>query len=129
VKTKKKPKKSPSPRAKKPAKAPKAKLNTTGLSRDQAKRAAGEIIDNALARSKKQPRETDAAAAIARAWLAKAGFHEDPAGESPERVEIGFSDIGADGQRYVNVRVYVPALDIDHVVDGTHPDGITAEAP
>jgi len=32
------------------------------------------------------------------------------------------------GERYVNVRVYIPALDIDHVVDGTHPDGITAEA-
>lgn len=72
-------------------------------------------------------REMDAAVAIARAWLAKAGFHEDPDGESPERVEIGFSDVGPDGERYVNVRVYVPALDIDHVVDGTHPDGITAE--
>ena len=71
-------------------------------------------------------REMDAARAIARSWLAKAGFYEDPAGESPERVEIGFSDVGADGGRYVNVRVYVPALDIDRVVDGTHPD-ITAE--
>ena len=90
-------------------------------------------------RRKKKPRgtikrtkkttETEAAVAITRAWLAKASFHEDPAGASPERVEIGFSDVGADGQRYVNVRVYVPALDIDHVVDGTHPDGITAEAP
>ena len=129
MKTKKKPKRSPSARAKKPAKSsPKVKLNTTGLPHAQAERAAGEIIDNALARSKRQPRETDAAAAIARAWLVKAGFHEDPEGESPERVEIGFSDVGAGGQRYVNVRVYVPALDIDHVVDGTHPDGITAEA-
>lgn len=74
-------------------------------------------------------REAEAAAAVARAWLAKAGFHEDPDKESPERIEIGFSDVGADGDRYVNVRVYIPALDIDHVVDGTHPDGITVEIP
>ncbi|HSX23010.1 MAG TPA: hypothetical protein VLE97_09575 [Gaiellaceae bacterium] len=72
--------------------------------------------------------EAEAATAIARAWLAKAGFHEDPDHESPERVEFGLSDIGADGERYVNVRVYIPALDIDHVMDGTHPDGITTEA-
>jgi hypothetical protein len=67
-----------------------------------------------------------AATAIARAWLAKAGFHEDPTKDSPERIEI--KDAGwDDGEHYVDVRVYVPALDIEHVVDGTHPDGITAE--
>jgi len=66
----------------------------------------------------------DAATAIARAWLAKAGFHEDPTGGSPERIKI--KDAGwDDGEHYVDVRVYVPALDIEHVVDGTHPDGIT----
>lgn len=74
------------------------------------------------------PTETEAAVAIARAWLAKVGFHEDLRRKSPERVEIGFSDVGTNGERYVNVRVYVPALDIEHVVDGTHPDGITVEA-
>lgn len=74
------------------------------------------------------PTETAAAVAIARMWLARAGFHEDPSGESPERVEIGFSDVGTDGERYVNVRLYVPALDIEHVLDGTHPEGITVEA-
>lgn len=83
----------------------------------------------AKAPAKNEPTEAEAAVAIARAWLVKAGFHEDPSGESPERVKIGFSDVGANGERYVNVRVYVPALDVDHVVDGTHPDGITAEAP
>jgi hypothetical protein len=70
---------------------------------------------------------SEAATAIARAWLAKAGFHEDPTRDSPERIEI--KDAGwDDGEHYVDVRVYVPALDIEHVVDGTHPDGITAEA-
>jgi hypothetical protein len=103
-----------------------AKLDTNGVSRKQAEHFAGEIIDNALARSKAAPTEADAAVAVARAWLAKAGFHEDPDGENPERVEFGFSDVGSDRERYVNVRVYVPTLDIEHVLDGTHPDGITA---
>jgi hypothetical protein len=86
--------------------------------------------DSALARStaNKQPTENTAAVAIARAWLAKAGFHEDPDRESPERVEIGFSDVDSNGDRYVNVRVYVPRLDIDCVIDGDHIDGITTEA-
>ena len=77
-----------------------------------------------------KPDETEAAVAIARAWLVKAGFHEDPAGDDPARIEIqcpGWE--GRSHEHYVDVRVYVPALDIDHVVDGTHPDGITAEAP
>ena len=73
--------------------------------------------------------ESEAATAVARAWLAKAGFHEDPDGESPERVEIkGPGWDGESQEHYVDVRVYVPALDIDHVVEGTHPDGITTEA-
>jgi hypothetical protein len=79
------------------------------------------------ATKKHRPTEAEAAVAIARAWLAKAGFHEDPDSESAERIEFGFSDVGSDGERYVNVRVYIPALDIDHVVDGTHLDGITVE--
>jgi hypothetical protein len=103
-----------------------AKLNVHGVTRSQAHHIAGDIIDNALARSNGFPTEATAAVAIARAWLAKAGFHED--GVSPERVEIGFSDVGAKGERYVNVRLYVPAIDVDHVVDGTHPDGITVKA-
>jgi len=73
-------------------------------------------------------REMEAAKAIARAWLAKAGFHEDAYGDAPDRIEIGMSDVGTDGERYVNVRLYIPALDIEHVVDGDHPQGITLEA-
>lgn len=73
--------------------------------------------------------ESEAAVAVARAWLAKAGFHEDPSGESAERIEIrGPGWDGESCEHYVDVRVYVPALDVEHVVDGTHPDGITAEA-
>ena len=73
--------------------------------------------------------ESEAAVAVARAWLAKAGFHEDPDGESPERIEIkGPGWDGKSQEHYVDVRVYVPPLDIDHVVEGTHPDGITTEA-
>ena len=74
--------------------------------------------------------ETEAAVAIARAWLAKAGFHEDPAGEDPARIEIqGPGWDGRNQEHYVDVRVYIPNLDVEHVVEGTHPDGITAEAP
>jgi len=121
VKTKKK--------STKPAKSSKTKLNTAGLPRAQAARVASEIIDNALARSKRKPSETEAAEAIARAWLAKAGFHEDPTGDDPTRVEIqGPGWDGRSQEHYVDVRIYVPALDIDHVVDGTHVDGITVEA-
>ena len=76
-----------------------------------------------------KPSETEAALAVVRAWLAAAGFHEDPDSEDPGRIELGLSDIGAKRERFVNVRFYVPALDIDHVIDGTHPDGITAETP
>jgi len=74
-------------------------------------------------------RENMAAKAIARAWLGKAGFHEDEDGDAADRIEIGMSDVGSDGERYVNVRLFIPALDIEHVVDGDHPDGITLEAP
>ena len=106
------------------------KLVTTGITRENAERVAGEIIDNALARSRARvkPSETEAAVAIAKRWLADAGFHEDPSREDPARVEI--QGPGWDGKRkehYVDVRVYVPAIDIDHVVDGTHPD-VTLEA-
>lgn len=72
-------------------------------------------------------REMEAAKAIARAWLAKAGFHEDAYGDAPDRIEIGLSDVGSEGERYVNVRLYIPQLDIDHVVDDTHPQGITTK--
>lgn len=104
-------------------------FNTTCVPRRQAERIASEIVDNALARSSKhkEPTPANAAVAIARAWLTKAGFHEDPEGESPERIAIGFSDVDADGDRYVNVRIYIPALDVDHVVNSTHPDGIAVE--
>ena len=82
---------------------------------------------NARSKVVRQPTESEAAVAIARVWLAKACFYEDLRRENPERVEIGFSDVGTNGERYVNVRVYVPALDIEHVIDGTHPEGITVE--
>lgn len=73
--------------------------------------------------------EGEAATAIARAWLAKVGFHEDPDGQSAERIEIrGPGWDGESQEHYVDVRVYIPALDVEHVVDGTHPDGITTEA-
>lgn len=109
--------------------APKAKLHTGGLPKAQADRVAGEIVDNLLARSREKPSETAAAEAIARAWLANAGFHEDPTGDDPTRIEIqGPGWDGKTHEHYVDVRVYVPALDIDHVVDGTHVDGITVEA-
>jgi hypothetical protein len=75
-----------------------------------------------------KPTEGEAAVAIARAWLDKAGFHEDPAHESPERLEVqGSGWEGRSHEHYVDVRFYIPAIDIEHVVDGTHPDGITAE--
>lgn len=108
-------------------------LSTTGLSREQAERVTAKIVDDALARSKTKPEppsETEAAIAIVRTWLGKAGFHEDPAGTDPARIEIqspGWE--GRTHEHYVDVRVYIPALDIEHVVDGTHPDGITTEAP
>ena len=94
------------------------------------RRIPGEIIDNALARSsaRVKPSEAEAAIAIAKSWLADAGFHEDPNSEDPARVEI--QRPGWDGKRkehYVNVRIYIPALDIDHVIKGTHPD-VTLEA-
>lgn len=127
----KKSKKAASSRAKKVEPARKTKLNTTGLPRAQAERIAGDIIDNALARSRAhtKPSESDAATAVARAWLTKAGFHEDPSGQSPERIEIqGPGWEGRSHEHYVDVRIYIPNLDVEHVVDGTHPDGITAEA-
>lgn len=76
-----------------------------------------------------KPSEAEAARAVVRAWLAAAGFHEDPDSEDPGRIELGLSDVGAKRERYVNVRFFVPGLDVDHVVDGTHPDGITVEKP
>lgn len=111
---------------------PARKLSTKGLPRAQADRVAGEIINNALALSqtREKPDESAAVIAVARAWLTKGGFHEDPERESPERVEI--QGPGWDGQsqeHYVDVRVFIPSLDVEHVIDGTHPDGITAEAP
>jgi len=79
--------------------------------------------------SKDKPTEGDAAIAIARAWLGKAGFHEDPTRESPERIEVqGSGWEGSSHDHYVVVRVFIPAIDIEHVVNGTHPDGITAES-
>lgn len=127
----KKAKKSSITRTKKAAPARKPKLNTTGLPRAQAERVAGDIVDNLLARSRshEKPNESDAVVALARAWLGKAGFHEDPSGASPERIEIqGPGWEGRSQEHYVDVRIYIPNLDIEHVVDGTHPDGITAEA-
>lgn len=88
-------------------------------------------IGNARRRAlvREKPSETDAAVAVAQAWLSKAGFHEDPAGDDPARIEIqGPGWEGRSHEHYVDVRIYVPALDIEHVVDGTHPDGITVEA-
>jgi hypothetical protein len=106
------------------------KLVTTGISRENADRIAGDIIDNALARSKarEKPSENDAAVAIARSWLTEGGFHEDPSSEDPARIEIKHP--GWDGksqEHYVDVRIYVPAIDIEHVVAGKHPD-VTLEA-
>jgi len=80
-------------------------------------------------RSLPKPTEGDAALAIARAWLSKAGFHEDPDRESPERVAFqGPGWDGRTGEHYVDVRFYIPAIDVERVVDGTHPDGVTAES-
>lgn len=107
-----------------------AKKSKKKTSRAAVKRAVPKSVSKPTRLDKDWMTETTAAAAataIARDWLGKAGFHEDPTGGSPERIEIkgaGWDD----GEHYVDIRVYVPALDIDHVVDGTHPDGITVEA-
>lgn len=132
----KKSKKHPSGRGREPSTTKKTtprqpKLNTNGLPPAQAARVAGDIVNNLLARShaREKPSESDAVVAIARTWLGKAGFHEDPDGTSPERIEIqGPGWEGQSHEHYVDVRVYIPRLDVEHVVDGTHPDGITAEA-
>ena len=77
-----------------------------------------------------KPSPEAAAMAIVRTWLNKSGFYEDDEGDddpSPERIVID----DASGERksgyFVNVRVYVPYLDIEQVINGTHPDGITVE--
>jgi hypothetical protein len=108
-------------KTKKPAKQP-VKLDTNGVPRAEADRIAGAIIDNALARSKtksKPPSEAAAATAIARAYLARGGFREDPTGKSPERIEIQGTSFDDDGCYFVDVRVYVSSLNIEHVVDGS----------
>ena len=113
----------------KPAKS--RRLVTTDISQKSADRIASDIIDNALARSKTRdkPSENEAAVAIARSWLTEGGFHEDSSSEDPARIEI--KNPGWDGksqEHYVDVRIYVPAIDIEHVVAGKHPD-VTLEAP
>jgi len=112
-------------KANKQVRAKPRKLVTTGITHENAERISGVIIDNALARSKarEKPSKNDAAVAIARKWLADGGFHEDPSSDDPARIEIKHP--GWDGksqEHYVDVRIYVPAIDIEHVVKGKHPD-------
>lgn len=89
-------------------------------------KARKKIVKPAAAK-KRPPTEAEAATAIARAWLAKAGFHEDPTGESPERVEITDTSFDDDGNYFVVVKMYIPNLDVELVTYGEHPDGIAAE--
>ena len=67
-----------------------------------------------------KPPEGEAAVAIARAWLGDVGFHEDPTDKDPQRIEIqGSGWEGRTHEHYVDVRVYIPAIDIEDVVAGT----------
>jgi hypothetical protein len=117
-------------RTKKTAPTRKPKLNTTGLPHAQDSLGFSRLRDRASRLSTMSPATRSAAVvALARAWLGKAGFHEDPSGASPERIEIqGPGWEGRSQEHYVDVRVYIPNLDVEHVVDGTHPNGITTEA-
>jgi hypothetical protein len=66
--------------------------------------------------------ESAAASAIARTWLAKVGL------ASPESLQIDGTYFDYINEMYVvNVRIYIPQLDIDAVIDGDHIDGITLE--
>lgn len=95
-------------------------------------RSAGHLLDTRKKSSVGEPpTEAEAAVAIARAWLAKGGFHEDntedPDERMPERIEIDDADFNDNGEYFVTVRVFIPNLDIEHVIDGTHIDGIVVE--
>jgi hypothetical protein len=77
-------------------------------------------VGNARKPESMPPTEGEAATAIARAWLAEVGFHEDPTGKDPNRIEIQCSGWeGRTHEHYVDVRVYIPAIDIEGVIDGT----------
>ena len=63
--------------------------------------------------------ESEASVAVVRAWLADDDFHEDPTGESPDRIEIlGSGYDGVSREHYVDVRVYVPQIDIESEIKG-----------
>lgn len=67
--------------------------------------------------------EAAAAVKVARAWLADAGFHEDPAGTSPERIEITNRGYAAGSrEHYVTVRLYVPQIDIESQINEDNAD-------
>lgn len=73
------------------------------------------------ARVNKKLTEAQAATAIARARLRSAGFYEDYMGPGG-RIEILDTSFN-DGTYFVDVRVFIPDLDVEHVADGS----ITAE--
>lgn len=63
--------------------------------------------------------ESEAAVAVVRAWLEDDDFHEDPTGESPDRIEIrGPGYDGVSREHYVDVRIYVPQIDIESEIEG-----------
>ncbi len=63
--------------------------------------------------------ESEASVSVVRAWLADDDFHEDPTGESPDRIEIlGPGYDGVSREHYVDVRVYVPQIDIESEIEG-----------
>ena len=67
--------------------------------------------------------QSEAAATVVRAWLADAYFREDPHLKDPERVEIlGPCWDGVQRQHYVDVRIYVPQVDVDAQVAGAHEE-------
>lgn len=78
----------------------------------------------------REPAEARAATAISRAWLSsgRCRLHEDPSGRDPERIVILGSGVDPrTGERFVLLRQYIPRLDIEHVIEGTHMDGITVD--
>lgn len=65
-----------------------------------------------------------AAAKIVREWLRDVGFQEDPVGENSERIKIiGPGYEGDCTAPYVDVRIYVPQIDIDLELDETREEG------
>jgi hypothetical protein len=71
--------------------------------------------------------EGKASVSVVRAWLADDDFHEDPTGESPDRIEIlGPGYDGVSREHYVDVRVYVPQIDVESEIEGEDAGGGSA---